>query len=41
MSVSGDVPKAASEKDVNGASANAWFYDAAAKRLIIKAFLKP
>jgi hypothetical protein len=37
----GGMPKAAGEKEVNGASANAWFYDAAAKRLIIKAFLKP
>jgi len=31
-------PPVASEDAVNGATASAWFYDAAAKRLVVKAF---
>ncbi|MCE5278435.1 MAG: hypothetical protein LLG03_10435 [Planctomycetaceae bacterium] len=32
----GTLARAASEKEVNGAASSAWFYDAAAKRLIVK-----
>ncbi|MEO8500170.1 MAG: hypothetical protein ABI565_04590 [Vicinamibacteria bacterium] len=33
---SGDLPEAGSERDVNASPASVWFYDAAARRLIVK-----
>lgn len=33
---SGDLPEAASERQVNGSTVSAWYYDAAARRLIVK-----
>ena len=33
---SGDLPEASSERSVNGSSTSVWFYDAAARRLIVK-----
>lgn len=33
---SGDLPEAPSERQVNGSTVSAWYYDAAARRLIVK-----
>ena len=32
----GDIPEVASEREVNGSTKSAWYYDAPARRLIIK-----
>jgi hypothetical protein len=37
----GTLLRAASEREVNGSATNAWFYDAAARRLIVKVFGSP
>jgi len=36
VNLSGDVPEAASERQVNGSTVSAWYYDAGARRLIVK-----